>query len=223
MIGYLSGRILEHTEGKLILGMGGSDGVVGYQVNVPQSAEYGSLMPGEKVELFVYTHVREDQLELFGFTTRTEKELYLTLLSVNGIGPKGALGILSGSNTDTLIHAIMDGNKAFLTQIPGIGKKTAERVVLELADPIRKKFLSGALGNPAAPAAASSTDDARSGAAKPTGLERSTIFTDARQALVGLGFREQDVTALLNKVLSSSEKKPAHAEELVRTALKELS
>ncbi len=206
MIGYLSGRILEHTDGKLIVGLGSADGIVGYQVTVPQSAEYGSLLPGEKIELYIYTHVREDSLDLYGFATRAEKELYLTLLSVNGIGPKGALGILSGSSADTLIHAIMEGNKAFLTQIPGIGKKTVERLILELAEPIRKKFAVGkvlAVGS--------------------TGLERTTLFTDARQALVGLGFREQDVTALLKKVLTSSENKPAHAEELVRTALKELS
>ena len=216
MIGYLSGRVLEHAEGKLIVGTGGAEGVVGYQVTVPQSAEYGALLPGERIELHIYTHVREDSLDLYGFKSRMEKDLYLTLLSVNGIGPKGALGILSGSGVEALAHAIVEGDKAFLTKIPGIGKKTVERLILELAEPIRKKFLSGSATEPRA--------NSGSVAATQTGsFERGTVFMDARSALIGLGYREQDVTALLNKVLAGATKKPAHAEELVRTALKELT
>src|SRR5690606_11499818 len=99
MIGYLKGRILEHAHGKMLVVLGSGEaaepGAAGYLVFVPQSLTYANLAPGQVVELFVHSHVREDAFDLFGFSTRGEKELFLCLLSVNGIGPKGALGILS--------------------------------------------------------------------------------------------------------------------------------
>lgn len=225
MIGYLRGEILENSDGKLILlaGTRESGGSVGYSVFVPQSPNYLDCIPGKVIELFVHTHVREDALDLYGFCSRLEKELFLTLLSVNGIGPKGALGMLSKVNPEELVQAVLEKDKDALTQVPGIGKKTAERVVMELADPLRKKVEAGLLGG---------MRPGRSGAKKgqqELQMDRASgasslppIFQDAKAALVGLGYREQDVTVLLNRVLAETETPPKKAEDLVRVALRQL-
>jgi Holliday junction DNA helicase RuvA len=212
MIGYVKGRILDATEGKLLVSMTIGDGAIGYSVSVPQSAAYGLLAPGREIELHVYTHVREDALDLFGFASRAEKELFLTLLSVNGIGPKGALSILSGTSPEDLIHAITEGDVARLTKIPGIGKKTAERVVLELSDSLRKKLTHGGFKSATLPAGASARDES---APRPSG------YLDALDALVGLGYREADASQLLKRLAADSEK-PRTAEDLIKSALKEL-
>ena len=195
---------------------------LGYSVTVPSSASYLSLIPGKAVELFIHTHVREDALDLYGFASRMEKEIFLTLLTVNGVGPKMAIGIMSKVNPDELLRAVVEGDKDSLTQIPGIGKKTAERVVLELSDKIRKKMESGDFGGMRA---SSSHADLplMKGAKLASGISaRPTVLQDAKEALVGLGYREQDVSALLQRVLADFETPPAHAEELVKSALRQL-
>src|SRR3954454_8889373 len=134
MIGYLRGEVLEHTEGRMLFLVAG----VGYAVSVPTRSSYFSFAPGFATDLHIHTHVREDALDLYGFSSRVEKEIFLTLLTVNGVGPKMALGILSRVEPDELIRAVVEGDKDSLTRVPGIGKKTAERVVLELSDKMRK-------------------------------------------------------------------------------------
>lgn len=212
MIGYLSGRIIEAGDGTVLLAVGGEAGSVGYSVSVPATASYESWLPGEKVELYVYTHVREEALDLYGFATKLEKELFLTLLSVNGIGPKSALGICSNANPQDVIQAIIDKDKAFLTKVPGVGKKTAERVVLELSDSVAKRFQAQVLQR-ARPAGAASRP------AMPTG-DRA-IFADALSALLDLGMREHDAAALLNRALEGGS--VGKVEDLVKIALKEMS
>jgi Holliday junction DNA helicase RuvA len=219
MIGYLSGRILEHSEGKLLVGVGSpeSGGLIGYAIHTPED---GGLAAGAAVELFIYTHVREDALDLYGFRTAAEKDLFLTFLGVSGIGPKSALGILSGAPAADLIQAILRADKAFLSGIPGIGKKTAERIVLELGDKIRKKADAGfyrelkSVAGPTAPAGATARDGAPVGA--------SALFHDAASALVGLGYREQDAERVLQKILADhpGAKAPAKVEDLIRLALR---
>lgn len=219
MIGYLRGEVLEHSDGKVLMGVSVGTGMVGYAVTVPQSPAYLSFMPGSQAEVYVYTHVREDALDLYGFATRVEKELFLTLLSVNGIGPKGAMGILSKVETEQLIQAILNEDKESLIQIPGIGKKTAERVVMELADPIRKKMEAGAFGE-TRPAPTTANAKASSGATSGRG---SALIQDAKAALVGLGYRENDVAALLNRVIAEMETPPSRTEDLIKTALRQLA
>jgi Holliday junction DNA helicase RuvA len=164
--------------------------------------------------------VREDALDLFGFASKLEKDIFLTLLTVNGIGPKGAMGILSKVDTNTLIGAILDGDKDTLVAIPGVGKKTAERVVLELADPIRKKVEAGLL------TVASKTPESRgmSSYSRPAtaGTGVQSILGDAKAALIGLGYREHEVTGLLNRIIAEMETPPGKAEDLVRSALRQL-
>lgn len=145
MIGYLRGIILERTPGRVVIEVNG----VGYEVLMPVSS-FAQLPNGtaELVSLRIYTHVREDALQLFGFFTAPEKQLFEKLISVNGIGPKLGLAILSGVPAGELAQAIRGGDLGRLTAIPGVGKKTAERLVMELRD----KLPAGA--EPAAAAAA---------------------------------------------------------------------
>ena len=138
MIGYLQGSLLKATPERLLLDVQG----VGYEVHVPLSTWYeiekrGGAGAG-KVALFIHTQVREDEIALFGFWTEREKALFEKLIGVGGIGPRLARVILSGMAPDDLLGAIANGDLARLSTIPGIGKKTAERMVLELKDKMRE-------------------------------------------------------------------------------------
>ena len=134
MIAYLSGKLLEKEANSVIVDVGG----VGYDVMIPLSTFYDLGEIGEDVSLRIFTYVREDTLQLFGFKTIRERELFLLLISVSGIGPKSAITALSGMSADEIIGAIRQNNLARLNSIPGVGKKTAERLVIELRDKIAK-------------------------------------------------------------------------------------
>jgi Holliday junction DNA helicase RuvA len=130
MIAHLRGLVLSKTPQNVVVEAAG----VGYEVAI-SIPTFTSLPPeGKEVSLLIYTHVREDALSLFGFTTRTEKRLFEKLLAISGIGPKLAVTVLSGLPPERLISAIHGQDHATLTRIPGVGKKTAERIVLELRD-----------------------------------------------------------------------------------------
>ena len=130
MIGHLRGTVLQKTPNQVIVEAAG----VGYDVTVPISTYAALPAEGSEVALRIYTHVREDALALFGFVTKEEKFVFERLLSVSGIGPKLAVTVLSGLATKELIEAIRSGDLVKLVRIPGVGKKTAERIVLELRD-----------------------------------------------------------------------------------------
>jgi Holliday junction DNA helicase RuvA len=130
VIAHLRGRILEKHPNRLVVEVGG----VGYDVFVPLSTFYGLGDAGSDVALRIHTHVREDALLLYGFTTLLEQTLFERLLAVSGIGPKVALAVLSGIEPSDLVRAVESGDVARLTAIPGVGKKTSERIVLELKD-----------------------------------------------------------------------------------------
>ena len=136
MIGYLRGTLLYTSPERLLLDVQG----VGYEVHVPLSTYYelGKLAADSQVGLFIHTHVREDAIELFGFHTEREKLLFEMLIGVSGIGPKLGRVILSGIAPDDLISALASGDEARLTTIPGIGKKTSQRMVVELRDRAQK-------------------------------------------------------------------------------------
>ncbi len=132
MIAHISGKLIQKQPNSIIVDVGG----VGYELNVPLSTFYDLGEVGATVGLRVHTHVREDALQLFGFRTEAEKKLFLLLNSVSGIGPKLAITVLSGLSTEELIQAIRAGNLTKLTGIPGVGKKTAERMLVELKDKV---------------------------------------------------------------------------------------
>lgn len=170
MIAYLSGTIFHKETNNVVIDVGG----VGYDVMIPLSTFYDLDDIGEKVSLRIHTVVREDAISLFGFQTSLEKDLFLHLISVSGIGPKSAITALSGMSADEIINAIRHNNLARLNSIPGVGKKTAERIVIELRDKIVK--LSGL--------AADATPGSDSGA--PSG---DSVFEDSVSALVNLGYQ----------------------------------
>src|SRR6266478_4017137 len=154
MIAHLSGTLLSKQATAVILNVGG----VGYEVTIPLSTFYDLEEPGSEVQLRIYTHVREDALQLYGFRTARERELFLRLISVSGIGPKLGITLLSGMSADEMIASIRTNNLARLTLIPGIGRKTAERLVMELRDkvvalssPELEEELGAEAGAPTAP------------------------------------------------------------------------
>ena len=130
MIARLSGTVLEKHPNRVVVDVAG----VGYDVQVPLSTFYGLGEPGAGVTLRVHTHVREDAIALYGFTSPLEQDLFERLIAISGIGPKLALAVLSGIDPGELVRAIRTQDVARLTRIPGIGKKTAERIGLELKD-----------------------------------------------------------------------------------------
>jgi holliday junction DNA helicase RuvA len=130
VIAYLRGTVLEKSPSRLIINVGG----VGYDVQVPLSTFYGVGEPGTEATLRVHTHVREDVIALYGFATPLEQQLFEKLIGISGIGPKLALAVLSGIEPADLIRAVRVQDVARLTAIPGVGKKTAERIGLELKD-----------------------------------------------------------------------------------------
>ena len=161
MIAHLRGRLLSKTPQNVVVEAAG----VGYEVTISIPTFTALPAEGNEVSLLIYTHVREDALALFGFMSRTEKRLFEKLLSISGIGPKLAVTVLSGLPPERLISAIHGQDHATLTRIPGVGKKTAERIVLELKDKLDE------LGAPTA-----------SGIATP-------VSEDVLSALVNLGYQ----------------------------------
>ncbi len=134
MIAHLAGKLIQKQPNSVIVDVNG----VGYELTVPLSTFYDLGEVGADVALRVHTHVREDALQLFGFRTDREKQLFLSVTSVTGIGPKLGITLLSGLSADELIRAIRDNNLVKLVAVPGVGKKTAERLVVELRDKMTK-------------------------------------------------------------------------------------
>src|SRR5713226_5734250 len=149
MIAFLRGKILEKHPNQVIVETGG----VGYDVLIPISTFSSLPEAGSEVRLRIHTHVREDALALFGFLTGEEKTIFERLISVSGIGPKLAITVLSGLPTSNLIYAIRNSAVEQLVRIPGVGKKTAERIVLELKDKLEGVAAMAAAGVPSMAAA----------------------------------------------------------------------
>ena len=155
MIAHLRGRLFEKHPNRIIVDVNG----VGYDVFVPLSTFYGLGDPGADVALRIHTHVREDALTLYGFATLLEQELFERLIGVGGIGPKVALAVLSGIEPQELIRAIERADVARLTAIPGVGKKTSERIVLELKDRLPRAQVAAIAAGGAPPDAPAMRDD----------------------------------------------------------------
>lgn len=171
MIAFLSGKLLEKSANAVIVDVGG----VGYDVSIPLSTFYELGEVGSDVQLRIYTNVREDAIQLFGFRTIRERDIYLKLISVQGIGPKSGIAMLSGMNADEIVAAIRTENLAKLTAIPGVGRKTAERLVVELRDKIND-LASGVSADTSMAAAAS--------------IGADNVFDDALSALMNLGYQK---------------------------------
>ena len=171
MIAYLSGKLLEKQATSVIVDVQG----VGYEVSIPLSTFYEIGDENSDIQLRIYTHVREDALQLYGFKTERERELFTLLISVSGIGAKSAISMLSAMNADEFILAVRTDNLARLTSIPGIGKKTAERMLIELRDKISKVSAGSGV--------------ATSAAETKTAMSEDAIYEDALSALMNLGYQ----------------------------------
>jgi Holliday junction DNA helicase RuvA len=178
MIAILRGTLLEKQPSRVVVDVGG----VGYDVQVPLSTFYGLGEPGAGVTLRIHTHVREDVIALYGFSTPLEQDLFERLIAISGIGPKLALAVLSGIEPADLIRAIKTQDVARLTKIPGIGKKTAERIGLELKDRLPQPTLAAG----PAPAAEPPEDQFRA---------------DLLSALLNLGYQRPPAEKAIDKVL----------------------
>ncbi|MFO1466784.1 MAG: Holliday junction branch migration protein RuvA [Steroidobacteraceae bacterium] len=195
MIGFLKGRLAAKHPPGLLLEVNG----VGYELEAPMSTFYGLPAAGEPVSLFTHLVVREDAHVLYGFGTEGERRLFRALLKVSGVGPKMALGILSGASVEDFLRIIESEDAAMLTRIPGIGKKTAERVIVEMKDSVAKLAGAGAAGAVTAPGGA-----------------LSGVRGEALGALVALGYKPPEAARLLKGVEDAG----LSTEELIRAALK---
>jgi Holliday junction DNA helicase RuvA len=198
MIGWLKGAVRFRREGRLIIDVGG----VGYEVRVPAGVA-ADVALGDTVELHIHTHVREDQLALFGFETIEQMAAFHSLLSVTGIGPKVAVAILGGISTPELTVAVESGDIARLTALPGVGKRLAQRLSMEL---------KGKLA-PAAGVVATSLTAAGNPAKGP--------FADLESALSNLGFRPREIGQVVVEL--RQEMPEADLDTLIRSALGRLS
>ena len=198
MIAFLRGRILDKQPNLLIVDVQG----VGYHVTVPLSTFYDAGDPGAEVSLRIYTHVREDALQLYGFLTTFEQQIFERLIAISGIGPKLAVSVLSGIEPGELVAAIHRGDLARLTGIPGVGRKTAERMVLELKD---------RLAQLAVPAGASASTPSSPG-------ERLRV--DLLSALQNLGYHRPLAEKAVDATLSSAT--APSFEQALKAALREL-
>jgi Holliday junction DNA helicase RuvA len=195
VIAQLRGRLLRKQPQEAVVDVGG----VGYRVTIPLSTFYRLGEPGGEVTLLTYTHVREDALALFGFLTAVEQALFERLIAVSGVGPKLAISVLSGIEAPDLVLALRTSDVARLTRIPGVGKKTAERLVVELKD---KMQALAAAEEPAAAGAAGTTRD------------------DLVSALLHLGYSRPEAERAAVRALQQDE----HGfEQLLRLSLRFLS
>jgi len=194
LIAKLSGKILEKKPTEIIIDVNG----VGCQVFISFNTFEDIPEVGEKAEIFTYLSVKENSLTLFGFSTLAEKLIFEKLISVNGVGPKLAQGILSGIQTTELIEAIALGDKSRLVAIPGVGRKTAERLVIELKDKIETVETS----------------------TTPVHSETYKIKEDAINALIALGYNRKSAEISVKKALDSNP--GLSLEELIKSALSNL-
>lgn len=202
MIAHLSGTVLLKQPNTVVIDVAG----VGYEVTIPVSTFYELGEVGEPISLRVHTHVREDAIQLFGFRTGREKDLFLRLTTVSGIGPKLAITILSGMSPDELIPAIRTNDLGRLTAIPGIGKKTAERLIIELRD--RMAALSGP-----------EVEEAYAAARTAGGPD--AVRDDVVAALLSLGYQKAQAEKAVSRVLERESDRTI--EHVLRESLKLLS
>jgi Holliday junction DNA helicase RuvA len=195
MIGRISGILAHKGPAEVTVDVGG----VGYQIFIPLSVFYRLPELGEKVSLHTHTHLREDALQLFGFLEPEEKQVFLLLNSVAGIGPKLAVTVLSGIPAEELARALKEGDQARLLSIPGVGKKLAERMIVELRDKA---------------VALPDTEYAAGG-----GTDGSQVARDAVSALVNLGYRRPEAEKCVREIA----KKEGTLADVLKEALRQLS
>jgi len=228
MIDRLTGTVIQKDASRIVIDVNG----VGYGVDMPLSSICAIGGPGQTVTAWIETHVREDAIKLFGFASIEEKELFNIVCAVSGVGPKIGLAILGALQPAQIFSAVLDGHKELLESVPGVGKRLAERLALELKPKIEKYIKS----RPAALAAARSGAAAGPRSAAPGDLFGSSgtsmdvgtqLLSDAQSALENLGFKDKDVAQVLSKIWKDQDGAMGLANkdgltDLIRGALAEL-
>lgn len=199
MIGRLQGILIEKQAPALLVDVQG----VGYELEAPLSTFYHLPATGQAVLLWTHQVVREDAHLLFGFVSREERALFRTLLKVNGVGPKMALGLLSGMEPDAFVRCIDLGDVTTLTRIPGVGKKTAERLIIEMRDRIKDLLPSHALGT---------------GQSRISLPQEASAADEAESALIALGYKPADAS----KAIAAVKNEHDSVQELIRAALRRM-
>ena len=197
MIGFLRGKLVAKTPPLLVLDVQG----VGYEIEAPMTTFYNLPSMGETVHLHTHLVVREDAHILFGFSTESDQIMFRTLIKVNGVGPKLALTILSGQSADEFHRCIHDNDTAALIRLPGVGKKTAERLIIEMRDKLPTLEESG-----------SDTTDSAQGSMP---LPRSNARQEAISALCALGYKAQDASRMVQGIAQEDKS----CEDIIRLAL----
>ena len=199
MFHYISGIAAELLPGMAVIDCGG----VGFQINT-SNYTLSQLKAGEKAKLYTYVYIREDILEIYGFSGKSEKRCFEMLLGVSGVGPKAALSILSVNTPEGLVMAIVTGNEKAITAAPGVGKKIAQRVILELKDKLAKETESVSFSDPSAFSAVPVSDRSKLG--------------DASAALAVLGYSQQEINTALKRIPVDD----LSVEEIIKAALKQM-
>ncbi len=205
MIAHLSGTLLSKEPNQVVVDVGG----VGYDVTIPLSTFYDLDDQKSDVQLLIYTHVKEDALQLYGFKTAGERKLFVHFISVSGVGPKLGIALLSHMKTDELIESIKSNNLARLTQIPGVGRKTAERLVVDLRDKMIQL---------------SQSQVAEETGARPETTyvsSEDTVRADALSALLNLGYQRSGAEKAIDAALA--EGGDVTVESILRRSLKKLA
>ena len=205
MISYVKGPLVEVSGDRIVI----ETGNVGLEIRVPLSLLDELPKTGEQIKVYTYFQVREDAMSLYGFLHRQDREMFQQLLGVNGVGPKGALGILSALRPDDLRMAILSGDAKAISRAPGIGTKTAQRVILDLKDKVSPEDLFSSLEEGLDPAGASLPADVRGDAAK-----------EAIQALVALGYSNLEAARAVRKTEVTED---MTAEDVLKASLRHLS
>jgi Holliday junction DNA helicase RuvA len=194
MIAHLKGTILRKQPHQVVIDVGG----VGYCAGIPLTTYFKLGEIGQPAELLIHAHLTDNALTLFGFMSEDERDLFLKLIAVSGIGPKLALNVLSGMNAVELVDAIQKSDIGRITAIPGIGKKTALRIAMELQDKLEKKEqLLGAKGSP----------------------EKEDLIS----ALLNLGFRRKEAESVVDAAIRAHKDEPIDFEKLLRECLKRIA
>jgi Holliday junction DNA helicase RuvA len=193
MIAYLRGTIIQKTPGQVVVDIGG----VGYCTAIPLSTYFKLGEIGDPVELFIYTHLTDNALSLYGFMTKDERELFLKLIAISGIGPKLAMNVLSGIEAQDFVDAVKRSDVARIALVPGIGKKTALRITMELQDKIEKKE-------------------------KLLAVRGSKEKEDLVSSLLNLGFRRKEVERIVDETIRALGAE-AEFEKLLRECLKRMA
>jgi len=197
MFAYISGKLAQKEPTSVVIDTNG----IGYLVNIPLSTYSALPVPGQTIKLLIYYHVREDIQALYGFATKEEKDLFLLLINITGIGPKMAITILSGANPGQFRKRILEGDVKALTLIPGIGQKTARRIIVELGEKMGKT--DDGIPEELIPVTAESHGDAALKALLSLGYRRSEALAALRKAVQELGDSasvEKYIKAALNKM-----------------------